>query len=391
MALNIVNGQVVADKGINAPTYNDPFFDFNGQTYQNAAATDPALAMTLGAGNQGGLASGVQAFLPPSANTLFNSAGATGYSDQQLKDLAGSFGYDTAGMDNAGMLSMLNDKLKNYVNVQGLSAGWNSSSDPRQANATLYQRQDGKLVPLSTSGYSAPQQGSWLGDNPEFLMGIAPAAAGLAFGALGGAAAGGGAGDAVGSGMAYMGPGSAGAGAAGEGVSTLGQLQAMYAGLPGWGQGALSGAGMGGIRGGLSGGWEGALRGAGMGAVTGGVGGLAASGLSGLGAPSWLSGLGWKLAGVGTGIGFGSLLGGAGAGSQGSGGLSGGVDGGVAGTSQNGSQIGLPNAHLGYAQQQEKNWLDQSYAPIQAEKDRLAALKTIKDNQGDYADDWAQA
>ena len=95
MALNIVNGQVVADKGINAPTYNDPFFDFMGQTYQNAAATDPALAMTLGAGNQGGLASGVQAFLPPSANTLFNSAGATGYSDQQLKDLAGSFGYDT--------------------------------------------------------------------------------------------------------------------------------------------------------------------------------------------------------------------------------------------------------------------------------------------------------
>ena len=144
-------------------------------------------------------------------------------------------------------------------------------------------------------------------------MGIAPAAAGLAFGALGGgAAAGGGAGDAVGSGMAYLGPGSAGAGAAGEGVSTLGQLQAMYAGLPDGGR-ALTGAGMGGIRGGSSGGWGGrAARGRHGCAVTGGVwraGGEWA--LSGLGAPSWLSGFGGKLAGVGTGLGIGSPLGGA--------------------------------------------------------------------------------
>ena len=407
------NGGLTTQKGLSAPTYKDPFIDFLGSNYYNKDMLDPALAMTLNAGGAGNMQSGLSAFINYAGNNQFNAMGAEGqggslYNDGDMQNLAKSMGIDVGDKTGVDLQNALNSQLKDYVQIGGMSAGWNPTGDVRGSNQTLYKRENGQLVPIQQgSNYSAPTKGSYVSDNPWVLAPLAVVGGGLA--------------------AAYLGAGAAGAGGAtttaGGAGSALGSLQSMWAGLPGWGQGALTGAAQGGISSGLQG--QNVLRGALMGGLTGGVGAVGGQFLSGAtGMPLWagravtsagLGGLtgGWQgalggglgslaasglssaglggdaskyLGGVagrlGSGL-IGGALGGSGSGAGGYGGLSGGTDGGVAGTSQNGSQIGGLNPRLGAAQAQQAAWLRDSYAPVAAEAQKKKATEATLDELAD--------
>lgn len=165
-----MNGQQfdlpTADTGSKAPTYSTAGI--------GTAAMDPALRATLTAGGQGTMAQGVNAFLG-SSYTPYTQGGTSGEggfgssidNSQQLFNLAKSIGYDTTGYTNdpahVNMLySNLNDKLKDYYNVNGLSSGWTGSGDPRGASSTMYIKQGDQLIPTNwgSNGYSAPTSSS---------------------------------------------------------------------------------------------------------------------------------------------------------------------------------------------------------------------------------------
>lgn len=425
MAWTFDNNTPTTQAGITAPTYKDVFTDFLGGSYMTGY--DPALAQTLNAGRSGSLTSGLGAFLNKqgtdfqAANTV--AQGGSGYADADMMNLAKSAGIDTQGKTGIELENLLAPQFKDYMTIGGMSAGWNPTGDARQANTTLYKRQDGQLVPIQTQGYSAPETShGFIGDHPGILYPLAVVGGGLAASYLGAGASGtgAGAGGATGAAPAYGGVGTAGAGAAGEGLSTLGQLQAYWANLPAWGQGAATGAAQGGISsglqgknilqgalmGGLTGGvgavggqylssltgmplWAGrGLTSAGLGGLTGGVrgaiggglGSLAASGLSEAGLPGGLAG---KLGGMAGNAVAGGIAGDAGGGSGGVG-MAGG---GSSGSTQSGGAPRdlsglLGNPQLGAASAQEKAWLNQSYAPVAAEAQKKKLASQLQE-------DWA--
>jgi len=336
--------------------------------------------------------------------------------------------YDAYTLYKNGLDKYINDK--GYVNVSGMSSGWDGTTgDPRSAATTLYQNQGNVLTPAGDPHlYHARERGSWAQENQDgvmaalilgggFLGGSALAAYGA--GGAGAGAAGAGAGAAPGAGAA----GATAGGGSGLG-GTLGSLQSWYAGLPAWGQGALSGAAQGGISSGIQG--KNILQGAGIGALTGGLGGWGGSALAGAtGLPNWaaralvssgtgglgagLSGGDWRQGALAGGLGslagsglseaglsgqiagrLGGMLGnyGAGAilgptgnnrgtsgnspGSTGAGGLSGGA------TSYPVSGGGLlQGSPLGAAAAQQKAYLTQAYAPIVADAKKKALKESL--------------
>lgn len=326
------NGGLARDPNLQAPTYKDITMDFLGQTYFKPGEYDPALAMTLNAGGAGGMQQGLSAFLAHKGNNDFNAVsdeieGKSSYTDEDMNNLARGLGIDTKGLSGRELQDYLNPKLSDYMMIGGMSAGWNPTGDIRQANGTIYKRENGQLVPYQTRGYHAAEKGSWLQENPGILPVLAIATGGLAAGYFGAAAAGAGAGagtaagtgagitgavgaaapvygagvGAAGGALGTAGTGALGAGAgaigAGYGTGALGagitgaagastvagagtgsgwlgnvlgnsQLGSAYGSLPGWGQSAVQGAVQGAGTSGLTGGdpWRGALLGAAGGA-----------------------------------------------------------------------------------------------------------------------------
>lgn len=282
------NGGLTQQEGIKAPTYSSAGATYNPitQDYLMTGAIDPALQMTLGAAGAGKFRSGVGAFLSPMGNNAFqgtnNSAlGGSSYADTDMNDLAKKFGLDSGGRSGLDLQSYLNDQLKDYASIQGMSQGWNPTNDARGANATIYRNVNGQFVPVQTQGYHAREQGSYVQENPGVLAPFAVLGAGLAAGAAGGAAAG--------SGGAASGAGAAGgtAGAAGSSSGWLGSLAnyaglgSQYGALPGYAQAGLQGAVQGAATSGISGGNP--LQGALLGGLGGGLSPVVNSGLSGLG------------------------------------------------------------------------------------------------------------
>jgi hypothetical protein len=340
--------------------------------------------------------------------------------------------YDAYQQYNAG----LNDYLKDYVNVSGMSP-WAGTDDPRQAASTLYRNEGNVLTPQDDPRlYHAREKGSWAQENPDAIAVASIIAGGflggsaLAAGSAGGAGAGA-AGAASGAGGAGAGAGTAGAaagatGAAGAGTggiygsiaNSLG-LGGWWGGLPGYAQGAITGALQGGVSSGIQG--QNILKGAAMGGLSGGLGAwgggalssatglpgwaskaLVSAGMGGLSSGSWQGALGSginSLANTGLGemgvpSGLGNLIskygtnavmqsiggggtspggGGTGTGSSGGGGLAGGSRS-AASTGGGGLSAGLlGNPQLGAARAQELSFLQNSYAPIA----KQAAAKRI--------------
>lgn len=160
-------------------------------------------------------------------------------------------------MDYQSYNAGLNDFLKNYVNVSGMSP-WAGKSDPRAAASTLYQLNNNVLTPAGDPNYyHAREHGSWAQENQDGVM----AAAILGGGFLGGSA------------LAAGGAGGAGAGAGAGWGSTAANavgLGSEWAALPAYAQAGLQGAAQGALTSGVMGGDP--LKGALMGGV-GGIGG----------------------------------------------------------------------------------------------------------------------
>ena len=438
------NGGLAQGNVGNAPTYDDVFNTFLGQTYFAPGKYDPALAMTLNAGGQGSLKSGLDAFIAHGSDNTTNpldNAVQTGYRTQDLKDLATGFGIDP---NSENLEQVLRDKTKDYYGIGGMSSGWNPTGDARQGNMTLYQRQDGKLVPIQTNTGVYPEKGSWLQENPGILAPLGVLTGGLAYGALAGgaAAAGGGAAAAAGTGAGITGTagassaaaygampaawggfaGSTGLGAAGlgagygAGLGVYGGLGAGYLG----GSALAGGAGSGGSIFGQAGDWynslpkyqQQALRGAGQnfltsggdpraaaqGAISGGLGGFASGTLADMGAPGWLSNLGGRAAGMlGGGLsnaifGGAAPAGGGSGGSSGAGGAGGGSGGGGSGMAAGAaSSIGGSGAAGGLGagwrmksatDAANQSYLAQSYAPIALEAQKKKLAEAVADQQG---------
>lgn len=273
--------------GATPPSYSAQGLGQMGNGVINYTGNDPALRSTLNAAGAGDMTYGTAAF------------GANNYSSMQ--NLANQIGFDTSGYKTTDSLRIaLDDRLKDYFMVKGLSQGWNDTGNARGANGTLYQRQGDQLNPVSTMGYVQPDKGNWVQEHPGILAPLGVAAGGLAAmysapaaGASGGAATAGGA--STGAAAA----GTAGAGAGTSGISGaiangLG-LGSQWGALPAWGQGAISGATMGGAQAGIRGG--NILQGALMGGLSGGVGGGITSGLGDAGVNSSLAGAAGRLGG----------------------------------------------------------------------------------------------
>lgn len=195
-----------------------PSYDLNSPLGQ------ALFGMTLNAGGAGQVGHGVQAFLgnryqPTYAKTSLsamnggNDATNTGQNYNSLFNLGSQLGYGGNLEDmykvyqnnqydpmsggapkldpNTGQIignpgrdaqnanesfdkyySGLQDYLKDYYSIQGLSSGWDgSSNNARSASNTLY-RDDGNRVlnPVSApQGYTAREKGNWFQENPEFM------------------------------------------------------------------------------------------------------------------------------------------------------------------------------------------------------------------------------
>lgn len=277
-------GQAQQGTGATPPSYSAQGLGQMGNGVINYTGNDPALRSTLNAAGAGDMTYGSAAF------------GANNYASMQ--NLANQIGFDSSGYHTTDSLRIaLDNQLKDYYMVKGLSQGWNNTGDARGANGTLYQRQGDQLNPVSTNSYVAPEKGNWVQEHPGILAPLGVAAGGLAAmysapaaGASGGAAtAGAGSGAAAGAGSAAA-TGAGTSGITGSIANAVG-LGSQWGALPAWGQGAITGASMGGLNSGIRGG--NILQGALLGGLSGGVGGGISSGLSGAGMNSSLaSGLG---------------------------------------------------------------------------------------------------
>lgn len=266
------------------------------------------LQMTLGAGNSGQMATGVEAFLsnkytpnyassslsPESGgnlatnqlqnySSLFNLGDALGYQGNragmnQVANYNNAYNPSSGGAGaidpitgmgvggngrsaNAADSNMqqyysgLDDYLKNYSTISGMSSGWDGSKgNSRSAASTLY-RNDGNnvLQPVSTpETYTARERGNWFQENPEFLSALSvmlPAFGGWAglFGQAAGAT-----GASMGAGVTGLGTtGTIAANAAGSALTgaaaggTKGALTGLAGTLGGWAGGQAAGAGLG--------------------------------------------------------------------------------------------------------------------------------------------------
>lgn len=227
-------GQLPTQRVQGAPSYD-----------LNTAAGQGLLGMTMGAGNAGADLNGVNAFSPNynlySAQDQF---GRYQYNVDPLKNLAQQIGYDTSGYnldpyanggkDSGQLFADLNNKLKDYHYISGLSQGWNPQGGARGADRTLYLNNGNNVLNPVTSpvDYTAREKGNWFQENPEFVSALSVMLP--AFGGWAGLA-----GQAAGAAGASMGLGTTGLGA-------LGTAAANAAG------GAAMGAATGGTKGALT-------------------------------------------------------------------------------------------------------------------------------------------
>ena len=225
----------------NGPTYNNIYRqDFGGKLpqYDPSIKNDAPiydldtvegrmlLGQTVGAGNQGAILGGAQAF-----GGAFNpmQLGSTGsnqgdamiesqrYSPdwENLMGVSAQTGYDTSpysmdpwaqddvmlqpggisygdlyrrqlareqGASRGGALDLwdgLNDYTKDYMSIGGLSTGWDGSlTGDRRPNArnnavTLYKKEGNKLLPVSQPRLGVEERsGSWLDQNQEGVTGL---------------------------------------------------------------------------------------------------------------------------------------------------------------------------------------------------------------------------
>lgn len=197
-----------------APTYD-----------MNTPLGQQLLQMTLGAGGSGQKADGVEAFLsnkyqpnyartslaPVSGGTLatnqgqnysslFNLGQALGYKGDTaaMNQVAGlnraydpSSGgagkldpntglpigptakdYDLADLNMQKHYAGLDNYLKDFSTISGMSSGWDGSkNNPRAASSTLYRNNGNNVLePVSSpTGYTARERGNWFQENPEFM------------------------------------------------------------------------------------------------------------------------------------------------------------------------------------------------------------------------------
>jgi hypothetical protein len=284
-----------------------PSYDLNTP----AGLNNPMLQATLQSGNAGGMLTGVKAFLGDAFNPvkettntqLSNPTGPT-YEWQgvpQMLELARNTGYQGKFSNPNELYQGLNEHLKDYATIKGMSSGWDGKNDPRGGATTMYRNVGGVLQPITDPQLKhIPRSGGVLRQNP--LLGTAlTAMAGILTGglALGAAPA---AGAAAGSAGASSSGTLAGAAANGLGYG------AQYASLPAWAQGAANGALQGGLNAATSG------RGNGLGAMftgalSGGLAPMAGSLSAGSSMPSWASqGLqGAARGGIGAALGGGNI------------------------------------------------------------------------------------
>lgn len=264
--------------GVDA-TSKAPSYDLNTP----AGLNNPMLQATLKTAGAGDLQTGVKAFLgndytPWNSTTAHgDTSGAEGmggdsyrttnsYNDPSpMLNLARSTGYDLSNFhgDPGQLYGGLNDYLKDYAGISGMSSGWSGQSDPRGASRTLYKNEGGILKPVTQpQNYHQAEYGGYLAQNPlltqSLIAGASILSGGLAAGAAGGIG-----------------------GAAANGVGA----GSTWASMPAWGQGAVNGAINGGINSALTGG--NGLQGIFSGALTGGL-GPSTSGLTNVSSlPSW--------------------------------------------------------------------------------------------------------
>lgn len=155
----------------------------------NTNAADPALAQTLLAGNAGGLLNGINAFagggfMPYSSETT-NNPGQYNVTDNrwmldQVADATGYQGdrnwYNGATPYSSTGLSSLQDSLKNYYGIAGMSNGWDGSANPRSSAMTLYQRDPSTnmLNPITAPrSYTSAENPGWAkGQGAETLTAL---------------------------------------------------------------------------------------------------------------------------------------------------------------------------------------------------------------------------
>lgn len=201
-----------------------PIYDLNSTYGQQALAT------TMGAGGAGSIDTGVQAFtgidyepvrygsgvdgydsVQRDAQPLINLARGTGYGgminagltdsyddylkgsrDANLKKadasgfrLRGAYSDGNAPIDNGNfsqnqtedlnsLYGGMNDYLKDYSYVSGMSSGWDGQNKgARSAAGTLYKTEDGVMYPVTPpSYYEAPEKGGWMKENPDIMAAI---------------------------------------------------------------------------------------------------------------------------------------------------------------------------------------------------------------------------
>lgn len=195
----------------NAPTYD-----------MNTPYGQMALGMTTNAGGAGWGANGVGAFMPrgwslPSLRQLsmddtgdpYNWGGTVGGNSNAFTDLYGlasTLGMDTSKYDLSNPMSLvggphqtqpsggwdslfsdMNNQLKNYYAIAGMSSGWDGGKNPRSAAQTLYYNDNNVLRPVSDpTKYTAPEKkGGWLQNEGSELL-AAMSVALPAFGGWGG-------------------------------------------------------------------------------------------------------------------------------------------------------------------------------------------------------------
>jgi hypothetical protein len=213
---------------------------------------------------------------------------------------------DSTGTGIFGFEKDLNEALKDYHQVSGLSTDWDSRYGDRTHATTLYKDEGGVWTPVSESQFlNLPRSGGFIRQNAGPIGGMLS----IFGGALGGAALAG-AGSAAGAGVAQ------GVGQAAAQGATQAASQSIYQTIanaigagPWWSglspavQGALGGAAQGALSSGLTGGNP--LQGALMGGLGGGLAPSAGSAIQGAtGLPAWAArGLvGAGMGGLGAGI-----------------------------------------------------------------------------------------
>lgn len=181
----------------------------------NTLYGNQALNSTIGSGGAGYLMNGLEAFMPRGwstpqltsdsgdrSNMQITSGGTfangPGNAMSDISSLAGALGMNTSGYDLsspqsqksimdpmarpggigasqnnlASLYNSMEDSLKNYYAIGGMSSGWDGSGQPRSASQSLYYNDNNVLRPVTDPNqYTAPEKkGGWMQNDGADLM-----------------------------------------------------------------------------------------------------------------------------------------------------------------------------------------------------------------------------